>query len=292
MTLLSFIYDPLEQFDVINLCNITIFRFFPNNLSFVLFMNVLLIVFFIEFLLKNSMVFFYNYSSEFNDFSVNKKIYNKSVIKETKRGSVIWTDILFDTTVNSFLFLFSSVLKFAKSLSIENINIRKNNFIYTIVVLFIMVIISNLIGMVPLSYTVTSSLVFTIFFSLSFFIATNIIGYFLHRSGIFKLFLPPGSPLFIVPLLTIIELISYLSRIFSLSIRLFANMLSGHALLKILISFAWLALILLDFTVFVSFLQWSVIDIIITLELAIAVLQAYVFSILICIYLNDSIHPH
>jgi ATP synthase subunit 6 len=97
--------------------------------------------------------------------------------------------------------------------------------------------LSNLLGMLPYSMTVTSHLILTLFLSLAFFIGSNIIGVCYHKQSFFSLFLPEGVPLLIIPFLILIEYVSYVSRIFSLAIRLFANMLSGHILLKILISF-------------------------------------------------------
>jgi ATP synthase subunit 6 len=97
--------------------------------------------------------------------------------------------------------------------------------------------VSNLLGMLPYSMTVTSHLILTLFFSLAFFIGNNIVGVCYHTQSFFALFLPEGVPLLIIPFLILIEYVSYISRIFSLAIRLFANMLSGHILLKILISF-------------------------------------------------------
>jgi len=91
--------------------------------------------------------------------------------------------------------------------------------------------------MIPYSITITSHLILTLFFSLAFFIGNNLVGVCYHKELYFLLFLPEGVPVIIIPFLILIEYISYISRIFSLAIRLFANMLSGHILLKILISF-------------------------------------------------------
>lgn len=146
----------------------------------------------------------------------------------------------------------------------------------------------NLIGMIPYSFTITSAFSITLFLSLGFFIGVNIIGCLIHGTDILNLFLPGGAPLPIVPFLIIIEIISYFARIFSLSIRLFANMMSGHTLLKILIGFSWnmfncgSKLIIL-----LALIPFFIVFVITGLELAIAFLQAYVFTVLICIYLND-----
>jgi ATP synthase subunit 6 len=95
-----------------------------------------------------------------------------------------------------------------------------------------------LLGLVPYSITVTSHLIITLFFSLSFFIGSNIISAIYHQEKFFELFLPDGIPVVIIPALILIEYISYFSKIFSLAIRLFANIMSGHILLKILIGFS------------------------------------------------------
>ena len=95
-----------------------------------------------------------------------------------------------------------------------------------------------MIGMVPYSFTITSSFTVTLYLSLGFFIGVNLIGLLMHGSGMLNLFLPGGAPLPIMPFLVLIEILSYVARVFSLSIRLFANMMSGHTLLKILAGFS------------------------------------------------------
>ena len=129
----------------------------------------------------------------------------------------------------TFLFV-TSILK-------DSIFIKKYSFILVIYTTFIFLCFSNILGMVPYSMTVTSHLILTLFFSLSFFLGSNIIGVCYSQNAFFALFLPEGVPLVILPFLILIEYVSYISRIFSLAIRLFANMLSGHILLKILICF-------------------------------------------------------
>jgi len=119
----------------------------------------------------------------------------------------------------------------------DAVSIKKYSFILLIYITFVFLFFSNILGMFPYSMTVTSHLVLTLYFSLAFFIGSNIIGICYHKQAFFVLFLPEGVPLPIVPFLILIEYVSYVSRIFSLAIRLFANMLSGHILLKILISF-------------------------------------------------------
>lgn len=116
-------------------------------------------------------------------------------------------------------------------------HIKKYSFILLFYTTFSLLCLSNLVGMIPYSITVTSHLTITMFFSTALFLGSNIIGVCYLRQSFFALFLPEGVPLLITPFLILIEYVSYISRIFSLAIRLFANMLSGHILLKILISF-------------------------------------------------------
>jgi ATP synthase subunit 6 len=126
---------------------------------------------------------------------------------------------------------------FVLSILKDSLVIKKHSFILLFYTTFVFLFLSNILGMLPYSITVTSHLIVTLYFSLAFFIGSNIIGVCYHKEAFFVLFLPEGVPLPIVPFLILIEYISYFSRIFSLAIRLFANMLSGHILLKILISF-------------------------------------------------------
>jgi len=107
-----------------------------------------------------------------------------------------------------------------------------------------------------------------------------------------NLFLPSGVPIFIAPFLVIIEFISYIAKVFSLSIRLFANMMSGHALLKILIGFSWALLSSGSALILLSIFPWIIVTAIMFLEMLIAFLQAYVFIILLSIYINDVLSSH
>ncbi len=150
--------------------------------------------------------------------------------------------------------------------------------------LFMFVLFCNMLGMLPYSFTVTSHIIVTFALAAVIFVGVTIIGFVNHGAGYLKLFIPSGVPLFLLPLIVIIEIISYLSRPVSLSVRLFANMLAGHTMLKVFGGFVislgiiggWLPL---SFTVALT-----------GLEMLIAFLQAYVFAILTCIYLNDALN--
>ena len=152
--------------------------------------------------------------------------------------------------------------------------------------LFMFVLFCNMLGMLPYSFTVTSHIIITLIMAIFIFIAITIIGFLKHGFGYLKLFVPSGVPMVLLPLITIIEIISYLSRPVSLSVRLFANMMAGHTMLKVFGGFVislgmlggWLPL---SFSVALT-----------GLEILVAFLQAYVFAILTCIYLNDALNLH
>ena len=152
--------------------------------------------------------------------------------------------------------------------------------------LFIFILFCNMVGMLPYSFTVTSHIIVTLTFAIFIFIGVSILGFVIHGFKFLKIFVPSGVPVILLPMITIIEIISYLSRPLSLSVRLFANMMAGHTMLKVFGGFVislgliggWLPL---GFSVALT-----------GLEILIAFLQAYVFAILTCIYLNDALNLH
>lgn len=169
----------------------------------------------------------------------------------------------------------------------------KQKFFPIILVTFLFLLFCNLQGMIPYSFTVTSHFIITLGLSFSLFIGITIVGF--QRNGLHFLsfLLPAGVPLPLAPFLVLLELISYCFRALSLGIRLFANMMAGHSLVKILSGFAWTMLCMNDLLYFIGDLGPFFIVLALTgLELGVAILQAYVFTILICIYLNDAINLH
>ena len=156
-------------------------------------------------------------------------------------------------------------------------------FIFT---LFMFVLLCNMIGMLPYSFTVTSHIIVTLVMAMFIFIAVTIIGFLKHGLKYLSIFVPKGVPVVLLPLITIIEIISYLSRPVSLSVRLFANMMAGHTMLKVFGSFV-ISLGLLG-----GWLPLSFSVALTGLEILVAFLQAYVFAILTCIYLNDALNLH
>ena len=157
--------------------------------------------------------------------------------------------------------------------------------------LFMFVLVANLFGMFPYFFTVTSHLIVT--FALAMLVILTVVGYGFMKHGFsfLKLFVPSGIPGALVPLVVMIEVISFLSRPISLSVRLFANMLAGHITLKVFAGFitslsafgvAGMAGAVLPFAMTVALTG---------LEFLVAFLQAYVFTVLTCMYLNDAVHP-
>jgi F-type H+-transporting ATPase subunit a len=155
-------------------------------------------------------------------------------------------------------------------------------FIFTV---FMFVLVGNLIGMVPYGFTFTSHIIVTLTMAMVVFLGVTVIALIKHKIHFFTFFMPPGVPLIMAPLLVPIEIISYLSRPMSLSVRLFANMLAGHTLLKV---FAGFVVSLGLFGVF----PLAFVVVLTGLEIVIAFLQAFVFTILTCLYLNDALHLH
>jgi F-type H+-transporting ATPase subunit a len=157
--------------------------------------------------------------------------------------------------------------------------------------LFMFILISNVVGLVPYNFTVASHIIITAALALLVFFTVVIYGFWKNGLHFLNLFVPKGAPVYILPLIVLIEVLSFLTRPVSLSLRLFANMLAGHITLKIFAGFVtmlgsfgiigWLgATVPLAFTVALT-----------ALELLVAVLQAYIFTILTCVYLNDALHP-
>ena len=156
-------------------------------------------------------------------------------------------------------------------------------FIFTI---FMFILVGNFWGMMPYSFTFTSHIAVTFAMAFFVFIGVTIIAIAKHKLHFLTFFMPPGVPMVMAPLLVPIEIISYLSRPISLSVRLFANMLAGHTLLKVFAGF------IISLGVAAGWLPFVFVVALTGLEFVIAFLQAFVFAILTCLYLNDALHLH
>jgi F-type H+-transporting ATPase subunit a len=155
-------------------------------------------------------------------------------------------------------------------------------FIFT---LFVFILFGNVIGIIPGTFTFTSHIIITFALAFVVFLGVTVIGFSRHGAGYFRMFFPHGAPLWTAVILIPVEIISYLSRPISLSVRLFANMTVGHVLLKVIGGFV-IAMGVAGIVPFAFLIPLTL------LELFIAVLQAYIFAILSCVYLHDALHLH
>lgn len=253
----DFLQSPLDQFSILPLIPIQIgdlYFSFTNPSLFMLFTLSLVLLFF---------------------YFVTKKGGGKSV-------------------PNAWQSLVELLYDFVPNLVNEQIGGNvKQKFFPCISVTFTFSLFRNLQGMIPYSFTVTSHFLITLGLSFSLFIGITIVGFAKNGLHFLSFSLPAGVPLPLAPFLVLLELIPHCFRALSLGIRLFANMMAGHSLVKILSGFAWTMLCMNDLFYFIGDLGPLFIVLALTgLELGVAILQAYVFTILICIYLNDAINLH
>lgn len=168
----------------------------------------------------------------------------------------------------------------------QNIGVKGKKFVPLIFTLFMFIMTCNLFGMIPYGFTVTSHISVTFALAIVVFLLVTLLGFFLHGLHFFSLFLPKGTPWWLAPLMVIIELFTYLARPISLSLRLTANMVAGHVLLKVIAGFV------VSMAIYFKIFPIPFISILIGFEIFVAILQAYIFTILSCVYLNDAINLH
>jgi len=166
---------------------------------------------------------------------------------------------------------------------------RKNHgeFLGIVFGLFLFVLGCNLIGLIPYSYTVTSQLIVTFTLSLGVWLGKILVGVRNHGIKLLGMFIPQGVPFGMVPFFVFIEIIGFVIPLVSLAVRLFANMLSGHILLKVLFGFAWTMMMAGGLGMVLHLVPLSVLYLLLGLETAVALIQAYVFALLTCIYIGD-----
>jgi len=181
--------------------------------------------------------------------------------------------------------------EFIAGLVRENVGREGKQYFPFIFTLFMFILGSNLLGLLPYAFTVTSHIIVTFALAFVVFVGITVIGFVKHGFGFLKLFLPGGAPVWLMPLIVPIEVLSYLTRPVSLSVRLFANMFAGHMMMKIFAGFV-ISLGSMGFVGYLGAVLPFGLNVAITgLELLVAFLQAYVFAILTCVYLNDAMHP-
>lgn len=187
---------------------------------------------------------------------------------------------------NKFEAISELIFKFVTNLLEENCGVEARKYLPFIMSFFMLIGIGNLLGMVPYAFTFTSHIIVTFTLAALVFVVITIIGFMQHGLKYLKIFLPEGAPMFLAPILIPIELISYLSRPISLSVRLFANIMAGHMVLKIFAGFV------VSLGVIGGFLPLGMTVLLTFFEIFVALVQAYIFSILTCVYLNDALHLH
>lgn len=249
--------NPLEQFQIKDLIGISI-AFIENfKLSFTN-MNLYLII---------SAISIYNvlyFSSNFNKITCES----------------------FSTTVES---IYDTV----QSIIITQINkIKGQKFFPLVYCLFLFILINNILGMIPYSFAPTSHFILTFAFSFAIVLGSTVLGLIKHGLKFFSLFVPAGCPLGLLPLLVLIEFISYLARNVSLGLRLAANILSGHMLLNILSGFTFKIMTMSFFYAILSILPLGFVIAFSGLELGIAFIQSQVFIVLSCSYIKDALYLH
>jgi len=255
------LYTPLEQFQIILLFSIKLFCFDFSITNLVLVNFLVLLLFGAIVILFSSNV---NYLKEISFF----------FIPSTWQALV---ETFYETSLQ---------------LLFDNINKEGEKYFPIISVIFTFILLSNLIGLIPYSFTTTSHLIVTFTLSFSIFIGINIICIQRHKFHMLSFFIPANTSFGLALLLVPIELISYIFRPISLGVRLFANLMAGHTLLKVIVGFSWSMLLLEDFLAIFHIIPLLILVLLMGLELGVALIQAYVFTILTCIYLNDAINLH
>ena len=248
---------PLEQFQIISLLSVKVLCF-DFSLTNMLFVNVIVL-----FIFSSTVKFFSSTKNTANDFFLIPNV---------------WQLIL------------ETVYEVVSGLVFDNLNEEGEKYFPFISVIFTFILFNNLIGLVPYSFTITSHLIVTFILSFSIFIGAMLICVSKHKSQMFSIFLPANTSFGLALLLVPIELISYIFKPISLGVRLFANLMAGHTLLKVIVGFSWSMLLLENFISFIHIIPLLILVILMGLELGVAIIQAYVFTVLTCIYLGESIN--
>jgi ATP synthase subunit 6 len=254
----NFLFSPLEQFEIL-----PVFSLYMGGLDFSITNAtiILFVVFFIVYILRLS-------------------IANQS-------NSTLFV------VPNHWQVVLEAIYKMVLSMVVDNIGVNRGQYFFPLIFsIFFYIVCLNVVGLVPYSFTLTSHFIVTFALSLAIFLGINIICIRTHGVEFFSLFLPSGTSAALAFLLVPIELISYVFKPVSLSIRLFANMMGGHTLLKVIAGFSWSLMGCTGVLFIFHYVPLLILIPLFGLEVAVALIQAFVFSILNCIYLNDAINLH
>jgi len=178
------------------------------------------------------------------------------------------------------------LVEFIRGMILDMMGEKGMRFFPFVATLFVFILFCNLLGLIPGAYTVTSQIVVTAAFAIFVYTMSVVVGFALHGIRFFGILVPPGTPLWLLPLMIPIEIVSQLARPFALAVRLFANMTAGHTILAVLFG------MVLSLPVFIGWLPFAFTIAISGLEVLIAFIQAYIFTILTCVYLGDAITLH
>jgi F-type H+-transporting ATPase subunit a len=251
------LYTPLEQFQVLSFFS---FNLFYLDLSFT---NIVLITFFV-------FIFLFAFVCLFSSY-----------------------DGTFYIVPNNWQIILETLYEVIAQLLFDNISTKGEIYFPFIITIFLFIMFSNLIGLVPYSFTITSHIIITFTLSLTIFIGVNIISISIYKLKMLSLFIPANTSIGLAFLLVPIEFISYIFKPISLGVRLFANLMAGHTLLKVIVGFSWTMVLLNNIVLSILHVfPLLVLILLFGLELGVALIQAYVFTILSCIYLNESINLH
>jgi F-type H+-transporting ATPase subunit a len=251
-----YIKSPLDIFELINLLSVQ-GKNITNQLYYFSNLNFIIIIFIALFIYFFFVINYYN-SIIFNNLSI----------------------------------FYYSIFDKVKEIIRETLNKENNIYFLFILTLFTLLLLCNLLGLLPYGLSIISYLTITFTISFIFFIGFNITSIKTNLLNYLTLFLPHGTPTLLAPFIILIEFISYFTRMFSLAIRLFANIIAGHTLLKILNSFTWTMITDNSIWAILFILPFTIICLIMGLETIIALLQAYVFIVLLLIYLKDTLYLH
>ncbi len=178
------------------------------------------------------------------------------------------------------------VLSFLRGMTTDMIGEKGDKFFPYIATLFLFLLTCNLLGLVPTSYTVTSQLVVTGAFAIAVFIISLIVGFVTHKAHFFSILVPSGVPAFLIPVMILLEILSMMVRPITLSLRLFANMTAGHVLLGIFFGLTLMA------PAYIGWIPFGATVVFNAFEIFVALIQAYIFTLLTCVYLGEAVNLH
>ncbi|MCX7372750.1 MAG: F0F1 ATP synthase subunit A [Alphaproteobacteria bacterium] len=188
--------------------------------------------------------------------------------------------------------LAESAYEFIHRMVTDQVGEEGKRFFPFVFTLFMFVLVGNMLGLFPYAFTFTSHIAVTFGLAAIVFVLITVVAWSLHGKKFFGYFFPEGAPLWLAPIIVPVEIVSYLSRPVSLSIRLFANMVAGHVMLKVFATFVVMLAGLGSVGPFLSIMPLTLNVALVGFEVLVAFLQAYVFAILTCIYLHDAVHLH